>query len=125
MDHFTAAADVRKRRGLRDQRLLPNWDFLCAALAGAGLPVRFDERGCIFFCFFFWLGVRDVVTFPPDAPHLQPSVTWEILADEIVAIHPLTFRGAFNVCIYETLYSDESLHYSYFFKIWHLKKMKP
>lgn len=53
-----------------------------------------------FFCFLFLLGVRDVVTFPPDAPRLQPSVTWEILADEILAIHPLRFRGAFNVCIY-------------------------
>lgn len=41
-----------------------------------------------------------MVTFPPDAPRLQPSVTWEILADEILAIHPLRFRGTFNVCIY-------------------------
>lgn len=72
--------------------------------ARTALPLHFDEQGCVFL-----LRARDAVTFPPDAPRLRPSVAGEILADEIFSYSSARIRGAFNVCIRETLCSDEWL----------------
>lgn len=73
---------LRKQLGFCDQRSLPNGKAAESCLLPQSLGYSPYSQYALMseaaFCILGW-GVWDVVTFPPDAPRLQPSVTWEIL----------------------------------------------